>query len=148
MTESYWQTLNDQHPFFAPMIRHDGCKCLLIDLLHETSQWQTLIQWSAGSNSQDQSSMVLSNSNSVSGILCITESYCQTFNDQHFLAGVNWGKKTRPKRDQNEIRNLPEKRDYQRCSIFEKSKHFHFEEEEGRSPRSKQKRAYYILQRH
>ena len=38
MTESYWQTLNDQHPFFAPMIRHDGCKCLLIiDLLHETS---------------------------------------------------------------------------------------------------------------
>ena len=27
------------------MIRHDGCKCLLIDLLHEASQWQTLIQW-------------------------------------------------------------------------------------------------------
>ena len=45
MTESYWQTLNDKHPFFAPMIRHDGCKCLLIDLLHEASQWQTLIQW-------------------------------------------------------------------------------------------------------
>ena len=47
------------------------------------------------------------------------------------------------KRDQNEIRNLSEERDYQRCSIFEISKHFHnfhFEKEEGRSPRSKQKR--------
>ena len=52
------------------------------------------------------------------------------------------------KRDQNEIRNLPEKRDYQRCSIFEKSKHFRFEKEEGRSPRSKQKRVYYILHKH
>ena len=62
MTESYWQTLNDKHPFFAPMIRHDGCKCLLIiDLLHETSQWQTLIQRSVGNNSKDQISMVLFN---------------------------------------------------------------------------------------
>ena len=48
--------------------------------------------------------------------------------------------KTRSKRDPNEIRNLSEKRDYQRCSIFEEPKRFHFEKEEGRSHRSKQKR--------
>ena len=67
------------------------------------------------------------------------EFYWQTLNEQYFLSGVNWGKKTRSKRDPNEIRNLPEKGDYQRCSIFEKSKHFHFQKE-GRSHRSKQKR--------
>ena len=115
----------------VPAEENDGCKCLSNDLLHGASHWQTLIQWSVGNYSKHQSSMVLSNSHSVEGILCIAESYCQTLNDQHFLSGVTWGKKTRSK----EIRNLPESATTKDAQSLRSQS----EKEEGRSQRSKQK---------